>query len=241
MNETLPKFLKKDKDKILFDQDGTFVFYVPESYFNKKIAIINGEYLDIFGLLNYTILDKSNKNNGLHEYRLEYVFTTRPSEIEKVKGIKLTKTTPVQDYRLLKYKKGDEIISNVKVPQTVDYAETFFKMFLYADIPNTVHYNELHNLFPANIKMSGNDYGLNMQLFGMLVSEACRDMNDKEKLFRHTDMKDMTAYQMLPIRDMPKYVSPFISLTSENWDDAAVHAIVNKNTVFSPLERLMVI
>ena len=239
MNESIPKFLKKDKDKILFDQDGTFVFYVPESYFNKNIAIINGEYMDIFGLLNYTLLDKSGKNNGLHNFKLEYVFTTRPTEVEKVKAIKLTKTTPIQDYRLLKYSKGSEIISNIKVPQTVDYAETFFKMFLYADIPNTIPYDELHKLFTANIKMTGNDYGLNMQLFGMLVSEAARDNSNREKLFRHTDMKDMTAYQLLPVRDMPKYISPFTSITSENWDDAAVHAIVNKNTTFSPLERLM--
>lgn len=236
----IPNFVKKDKDKILFDKDGEFIFYVPETYFNKKIAIINGEYLDIFGLLDYTIAGSNGKNNGLHNFRLEYVFTTKPYAIEKVKAVKLTKTSPVQDYRLLKYKKGDEIISNVKVPQTVDYAETFFKMFLYADIPNTIPYDELHKLFPANIKMSGNDYGLNMQLFGMLVSEACRDMTNKTKLFRLTDMKDMTAYQMLPIRDMPKYVSAYTAITSENWDDSAIAAMVNKNIVFSPLERLMV-
>lgn len=239
MAENLPKFLKRKDDKILFNSDGTFIFYVPERFFNKKIAITNGEYIDVMGILNYTIEDKNGKNNGLHRTKFESVFSTKPSSVEKVKSIRITKNSNTEDYRILKYKKDDEIISSTKVLQVIEPAEMFFKMFLYADIPTFIPYNEGHKLFKDNINVSGNDYGFNMQLFGILWSEACRSRTDIKKLFRHTDMTDMTNYQMIPIRDMPKNISPFTSITSENFDDAVVHAINNKNVSFSPLERLI--
>ena len=239
MSEKLPNFLNRKDDKILFNGEGTFIFYVPERYFNKKIAIINGEYINTFGILQYTIEGKNGKNNGLHHTKFAYSFTTRPNAIEKIKNIKITKNSKTEDYRMLKYKKDDEIISSTKVPQSVEYAEQFFKMFLYADVPTFVPYNQGHKLFKENINNSGYDYGFNMQLFGMFWSEVCRSNADIKKLFRHTNMTDMTAYQLMPIRDIPKHVSPFTSITSENFDDAVVNAVNNKNVAFSPLERLI--
>ena len=57
-NSTLSK-LKKDGDKLLFNGDGQFIFYVPEDYFQRKCAIVIGDTINIIGLLNYTILDKN--------------------------------------------------------------------------------------------------------------------------------------------------------------------------------------
>ena len=72
-NNTLSK-LKKDGDKLLFNGDGQFIFYVPEDYFQRKCAIVIGDTINIIGLLNYTILDKNGKNNGLHLFRFPTVF-----------------------------------------------------------------------------------------------------------------------------------------------------------------------
>lgn len=38
---------------------------------------------------------------------------------------------------------------------------------------------------------------------------------------------------------VPKYISPFSSITSENWDDAVVNAIINDKTVDSPMEKIL--
>lgn len=235
------KFMKLENDSYVFNQDGEFVFYVPEKFFTKKYAQMKGEYIDIFGLLNYTIRDKSGKNNGLHMMKFPSIFTTKPSKIEKIKTIKLTKNSKEEDYRMLIYKKGDQIISQVKVPQMTEYCEMFFKMFIYADIPTTIPYNEIHFIFNENMKINGNKYGLNMQLFGILVAELYRDKNDKTKLFRNTDIKDSTDYRPITIFDAPKNMSPYTSITSQNWDKAVVSAITSKNTAYSPLERLFTI
>ena len=235
------KFLKKEKDSYLFSQEGEFIFYVPESYFTKKYAQLNGEYIEIFGLLNYTIRDKNGKNNGLHLLKFPSLFTTKPYDIEKMKDVKLTKYSKSEDYRLLKYKKGDKIIAHNRVPQMTEYCEMFFKMFLYGDIPTTIPYTELHSLFNENMAINGNKYGLNMQLFGILIAELYRSRSDKKVLFRNTKYENEQDYQPITIFDAPKNVSPYTSITSQNWDEAVISAMVNKNTAYSPLERLFTI
>ena len=44
----IPSFLKKKGNSVLFDQDGEFLFYVPDCYFTDTklpLAQINGQYL----------------------------------------------------------------------------------------------------------------------------------------------------------------------------------------------------
>jgi hypothetical protein len=88
----------------------------------------------------------------------------------------------------------------------------------------------------------GFSYNLNIQLFGVLISRLCRDANNIEKMFCETDMKDMTKYKMIDIRMVPKFISPYTAITSENWDEAVRAAILmkdNENTPVSPLEKVM--
>lgn len=234
----IPGFLKRDGDSLVFTEKGEFVFYVPEMYFERSYAIIYGEYVNLIGILNYAIFDEKGKHSGLKTFNFPTVFLSKPSEIEKVKNIKLTNTSIEQDYRLLKFKKGDVIVVSVKVPQMVDNAEEFYKIFTSGKLPNTIKYDELQNYFTENIELNGAKYGLNMQIFGVIIGEMCRSSKDKKILFRHTDMKDMTDYQTLNITEIPKFVSPFTSITSENWDESVVNAIINKNAKYSPLESL---
>lgn len=237
---SIPSFLKKDGDKLLFNGEGEFIFYVPEMYFDRSCAVTVGDMISLIGILDYTILDKNGKNNGLHLFRFPTVFVCRPYEVEKVKEIKLTKNTTIQDYRLLKFKKGDEIMVSTKVPELVDNAELFYQMFTSGKLPTTIPYNLLHEYFPENMSLCGKNYGLNIQLFGMVVSEMCRDPKDLTKLFRHSDMKDMTAYQPISIKDVPKQTSPFAAVTSENWNESMINAIINKKASYSPMESLFV-
>lgn len=234
----VPSFLKRDKESLLFNGDGEFVFYVPEMYFERKHAIIVGEYVNLLGMLDYAIFDKNGKHDGLKTFRFPTVFLSKPGVIEKVKNIKLTKNTQPQNYRLLKFKKGDQVVVSVKVPQIVDNAEEFYKMFSSGKLPTTIRYDQLQDYFVENIQLNGADYGLSIQLFGIMIRELTRDSKDIEKLFAYTDMKDMTDYQNINVRLAPKFVSPYTSITSENWDEGVINAIMNKNAKYSPMETL---
>lgn len=240
MSEAIPKFLKKDGDRLLFDGEGQFIFYVPENYFERSCAIVMGDMVNIIGVLDYTIVDKNGKNNGLHLFRFPTVFLCRPSEVEKIKDVQLTKYTEPQDYRLLKFNKGAEIMVSTKVPEVIDNAEQFYQMFTSGKLPTTIPYDVLDEYFPENFKLNGGNYGLSNQLFGMIISEMCRDPKDTTRLFRHTKIEDMRAYRLIGIRDVPKQTSPYAAVTSENFNESMINAIINKNATSSPLESLFV-
>lgn len=239
MAERLPSFVKRDGDSILFNQDGEFIFYVLDEFFQKEYAIIKGEYVNLIGVLDYAIFDPNGKNSGLKRFYFPSVFLTKPSSIDKMKDIRLTKTQDPKDYRLLRYKKGDPIVVSTKVPQELSNMEDFYKVFLYGKLPTTIPYDKLQDYFNKNINLNGSSYNLNVQIFGMVISEVCRDPNNLSKPFRNTRFTDPTAYKPISVRDIPKYISPHQSLCSENWDNAVIGAIMHPTDIDSPLESLV--
>jgi hypothetical protein len=56
-------------------------------------------------------------------------------------------------------------------------------------------------------------------------------------------MKDLHKYTAISIKTVPKYISPYTSLTSENWDDAIRGAVLLSDKVEktpeSPLEKIL--
>ena len=239
MAERMPTFLYIYGDAILFNEDGEFIFYVYEEFFQKEYAIIKGEYVNLIGVLDYAIFDSKGKNSGLKRFYFPSVFLTKPSSMDKIKNVKLIATQEPNDYRLLRYKKGDAIIVSTKVPQELSNMEDFYKIFLYGKLPTTIPYNKLQDYFDKNISLNGSSYGLNLQTFGFVISEVCRDVHDLTKAFRHTKFKDQTAYKPISIVDVPKYISPHQSICSQNWDSAIIGAVMHPTDIESPLETLV--
>lgn len=238
----VPPFLKRDGESLLFNNsEGEFVFFVPEIYFSRNNAIINGEYVELLGVLDYAITDKNGKYGKLKAFKFPTMFTTRPSSIEKVKDLKLTQTTEPMDYRLFKYKKNDIVVVSVKVPQDVDNMEQLYRLFaISAKLPTTVRYDQMQDYFIENATLNGNSYALSLQLFGVLISKIARSKKDISKPFRlQKEITDMTDYVAIRMADIPKYMSPYSALTSENWDEAVVASIMSKSTETSPLEMIM--
>ena len=168
----LPKFLSKEGDSLIFNQeDSTFVFYVPMNYFSNTtkvpIAVIEGQYVSSIGLFNWAIIDKNGKSSELRPFIFPTMFMCKPREMEKVKNLSLDNTEP-SDYMLLKFKKGDEVVSHTKVPQLIDNVEIFFKMaIITAKIPSTIPYNDLWKLFFESARLNGFSFNLNIQLFNI--------------------------------------------------------------------------
>ena len=235
----LPGFLIRKDKSLLFNGEGEFIFYVPEKYFDTKNATIIGEYVKLIGILDYAIFDKNGKHSGLKQFNLPTEFITKPYTIDKIKEVQLTKNSFKQDYRAMKYKKGDPIIYDENVAQDVINVENFYRLFIWGNIPNTISYDKLQNYFIENMAINGFSYGVTMQMLGIIISESCRSIDDPSKPFRLSGSKDMHAYNQVNIRDISKYTSPFAAITSENWDNAVVSAITTKNTKESPMEKIL--
>lgn len=240
MANNVPNFLRRDGDALLFNQDGQFVFYVPESYFDKGRgdAVINGEYVSLLGILDYAIM-ANGRTGKPKRFFFPTMFTTKPSKIEKQKQIKLKEELDPEDYRLLIYNKDDPVVVSTKVPQDIVNVEDFYRLFLYAKLPNTIPYGKLQDYFTESIALNGSSYSMTLQMFGIIIGESCRSKKDLSVPFRQTNFKDETSYKMIGIRDAPKYISPNSSIGSENWDSAVVGAIMSPSDIGSPMERLI--
>lgn len=240
-----PKFLRREGNAVLFDIDGgEFLFYVPEVEFGTRSAEIYGSYVKLLGILNYIIIDKNGKEGELKTFKWPTLFSTKPSSIEKVKNLKLNKTMRPADYRILHYKYGDEVISSVFTPQETDNAEELFRLFLVTGkIPTTIPYDTLWEYYDKNMNLNGADYGLHDQLFGIITSECARSSKDVSIPFRLSGETDMCNYTPISIKESAKYVSPYAALTSENWDESLVSAVLlsddPKGKKYSPLEKVL--
>ena len=236
----VPAFIKRDGDALLFSGEGEFVFYVPEAFFDRKCAIVLGEYIELIGILNYAIFDKNGKHSGLKTFKFPSKFITKPHSVEKLKNVKLISTQDPTDYRVLKYKKDDIIVVSVKVVQDISNVEMFYRLFVTTGkIPTTIPYDTLHEYFEEAIRINGASYDMTSQILGVVVSELCRDSKDETKPFRLSGEKDMNKYKPISITQVPKYISPYTSITSQNWDDAVVNAILLKPGQESPLEKVL--
>ena len=237
----IPGFLKREKDSLLFNGEGEFLFYIPEDYFATKNAFLVGEYINVIGILDYTVIDKNGKNNGLHPFKFPTVFLTRPSSMENIKNVKLIKTAPIQDYRVLHYKKGDAVVVSTKVPQDIQNVEDIMKLFcISGHIPVTIPYDKIQDYFTESIKLNGSNFEIDLGLFGVVISELCVDKKNNEVAFRLSKNNNMLDYKPLPIAQRPKLVSPFESLISENWDRSVIGATLTKGkSTNSPLEKVL--
>ena len=234
----LPNFLKKDKDSILFNIDGELVFYVPESFFESKYAVIEGEYVTILGLLRYEVFNEKGKSvTGLKDFTFPSSFTTRPSEIKKIKHANVG--GDIDDYRIMSYNKGDQVIVSTKVPQLTENIEAFFKLFMSGKQPKNIPYNQIQDLFLECAKLNGMNYGVTTQIIGVAISELYRDPKDLSKPYRLSPNFDNKNYKPINILEIPKYTSPYTAFNSQNFDDALVSSMVNKKDTYSPLEKLV--
>ena len=244
----LPAFLKKVNEKLLYDGNNELVYYIPNAYFqNTKstVARVEGAYVHSIGVFDWALVNANGSIKDFHIFRFPTMITCKPHSIEVVKDFSINGTTPTT-YRVLHFKNGDEAISDINIPEDVENVEALFRMMILVDkkMPPTIPYDKLHEYFPENIGLNGLSYGLNMQMFGIMVSELCRDSSDISKPARLSKKidKNMTDYRQISIKQTPKFVSPYTALTSENWDESLMSAIqmsAEGNETKTPLERVV--
>lgn len=238
----VPPYLARKGDSLIFNKDKQqFIFYVPEKYYDTNNAVTVGEYVQVFGLLDFQIVDMSGKPiTKIKRFSFPTIITTKPATSEKVKDIKLTKYAKSQDYRLLKYNKGDQVITSVMIPQDISTVEAFYGLFNRANLPPTIPYDQMTDIYLENMALSGNKYNINAQLFGILYSEVYRAYSDTDKPYRLGNSDDTLAYTAIPITQVPKKVSPYVSITSENWDESIIGAVgIKDGGMDSPLEPVL--
>ena len=246
MSDFKTPFIKKKGEAIYYSGTGKFVFIVPEMYFeNNRAAISEGEYIYILGTIDYSIVkgDSTDVSKGIKQFFYPSFFYTKPGKIEKVKNLSLPNRNP-EDYRLMYYEDNDvdQIVTSVLTPEDVENVESMNQLFIKTGhINKSIPYDRLQDYFFESAALNGTSYKKSAQLFGLLISELCRDPNNNNNPFRLSKaiQNSMVGYNTVSIVDIPKLISPYQSIVSENWDEAVIGAIMNDNNIASPMERIM--
>lgn len=247
----VPNFLKLDGDRLLYniDDGSEFAFYIPENFFDDStktpIASVEGEYVSSIGLFSWAIINKNGVRGKTKLFNFPTMILTRPYSIDKVKGIQLEDSFEPADYRVLRYKFGDEVISQTVVPQLLTNVELLIKLaVITSKIPRSVPYDEGWKIFLESARLNGFSYKLSAQLFGLLWAELCRDPKDITKAYRFTECKDMHGYKPVGIKLLPNYISPYTAIVSEGFDTGIMAANLlsdkdDKDMLKSPLEKII--
>ena len=84
----LPSFLSRDGDALVYNKDNsTFIFYVPDNYFNNtakiSIAEIIGQRVSMIGICSYGIMDEHGNVGKIRPFVFPTMMLCKPAEIEK--------------------------------------------------------------------------------------------------------------------------------------------------------------
>lgn len=235
----LPIYMKQEGNTLYYKGSGEIIYYVPEKYYELSLAYSIGEYVEVMGMFCYCRFDSNGKAGPIKPFKFPTMMKCKPSTVEKVTNFQLMGSKTTQGYRLLHFKDGDELLTEVAVPQNIVNVEKFVNLLKGGNLPDYIPYNEIQDYMILNAKLNGFNYKVSNQLLGLMISEIYRDMKDLSRPFRYTDMKDQTAYKAVNIVKVPKYTSVYTSITSENPDEAIAGALINTGTGESPLERVM--
>lgn len=241
--EGLPSFIKENGDQLLFNgEDKELVAYVPEKYFERKIAEQEGEFINLIGIFDYTVQDlKTGKNIGLKRFRYPTIITTRPYMTEKVKEVKLIKESNPIDYRVLRYRQDDIFVVSSKTTRFIGNVEKMLNLFMILGfIPNTIPYDEIGDYMFESMDIFGDSYGVNAQVMGIACSEICRAKDDVSIPYRLSGSNNLHEYQSMSIRNVSKFTSPYTALISEDFDESVLYAMMNEDPKDTPLEKILV-
>lgn len=252
MNESIKAPWLQVKDDVLYyTGTGTFIFFVPESFFEHGHAFQEGDYVHSIGILNWAIMKNSDDDPSKYSlkskpFTFPSAITTKPSRIEKVKKLKIKESQESQDFRVFYYEnnKEDQILSSLHSVQDITNVEKNMSIFeITGKIPPGISYMDLYKYFVDSMSLNGGKYPLSIQEFGLLYAEICRSPHDYSKPFRLTkDLdKDPYSYRSISIKEVSKLISPFTAITTENWDKAVINAAIidDKDIKDTPMERIM--
>ena len=235
MNENLPNWMKVKDDALYYNGAGAFIFFVPETFFSHNHAIIEGEVVHLIGVLNWAIVkdgdDPSSYSLKSKPFEYPTAISTRPGKVEKVKGLKIVESQKPQDFRIFHYtnNKQDQILASLHTVEDITNVEECMSIFeTTGKVPPGISYYDLYRYYMDPMQLNGKSYPISAQEFGVLYAEECRSKEDRTVPFRLTKAldKDPYAYDSISVKEIPKLVSPFTAITTENWDKAVINAAI---------------
>ena len=240
----LRNFIKDDGDNIVFT--GNYLeMYIPDSYFESKLAEEFGNSIRVFGLFNIRVFDEKNKPMKLETLNVPTMIYIHPSEVEK-KELQLIDDGEIEKYRVAKFYKGNNIMQN-SVPQDASNVELFLKILTTGKVPKTIPYSQVLKIWQRNLDLNGVKLGVTSTILEIIIAEIYRNKKKPEERFAKLIGRDPSvseyAYRTANIREICARNSTFAALTFEDMDQMIISSLninkYNKEESESPIEKII--
>lgn len=242
----LSQMTKDDGENIVFN--GTYMeAYIPDFYFEGKLAEDYGSSIRVFGLFNIRTFDAKNKPLKLETFNVPTMIYMHPSELEK----KVMQLIPGDDsepekYRVAKFYKGNIIMPN-SLPQDASNVELFLDVLTRGKVPKTIPYSQVLQVWQKNLALNGVKLGVTSTVLEIIISEIYRNKKKPEETFAKLIGKDPRtsefAYRTANIREICARNSTFAALTFEDMDQMITSSLninnLNKQETTSPIEKII--
>lgn len=246
----IPPFTRRDGNALLYNGKGSLEYYIPEQYFERGSAVREGSYVRLIGSFLYRLVSENGTEGKFKGFNWPTVFLCAPSDVTKVKDVKTNEFQDPTDYRVLTFEDGDQLVTDVFTPQNIDNTKEFLQLHIMTGkVPTTIPYQDLYKYLYESMELNGSSFDTHSQAMGLIYSKICRDPDDPHKPFRLSKAldKDPRSYKTMSIKDAARYISPFASIISENFDEGVMTSVLlsddikegkRKNTN-SPLEQVL--
>lgn len=220
--------------------------YIPMSFFGKTgaLATDNGDTITTIGSLPVGIFE----NGKFKEYR-----TLQLGEMinlfvydSDTRQMQLPGQLAEEPVRILKYFKGDEVMQNYIVQDSLN-CQRFLELELKGKLPNTLPYDKIPEIWDKNLVTNKTGLGIPAVNRELIISVQYRDNKQPSRTFAQRLNSDPKAtmfdYVVANIRETCRYTSTFAGMTYEDFDSMVTSSLKrtkdHQEEPESPLEKII--
>jgi hypothetical protein len=176
-----------EKNRLYFTEEGSKILlnafkceiYVPDYYFDVKLAVQDGELFDLFFIVKYRLIHKDTDDVSklpLYDFRIPTMVLTRPDEVQRTE---LNLYGVQEKFAVFTYYRGGEILYNADIVKNSTSVERYINLLTDGKI--RVPYIKVNDT--TNKVQKIHDVKLNIPAYiqQLVISEVYRDKTDFSK------------------------------------------------------------
>ena len=209
--------LVKEDEKVVFKKAyGTIK--IPESFFDKKLAVFIGDQIKTFGVFYLDVYEDYNtdeSSNNAERFSIQIptsiILTPKNVREEIDNGERVS---------ILEFMQDDTFMMSTKVIQHVTNVEAAFNLLFNNFIPKSMNYQDICQCIEESSELNGIDLQSKAVVLELIVMQLCRDANKVSEPFRRTlalnPEHSEFLFRVIRLLDAAKYQDAFSALTSSN-------------------------
>lgn len=237
-----------EKDDCLFLDSGKLNVYIPQKYFDKKIATMYGDHVESLGFIMYKYYNKSSddKPSKIDVLNLPTFVTFYPNYTSANVIDRIYPDSDEAKYTIMTFEAGSKILL-LNTIQSLDNVSKFLDTLIGGDLDNNIPYDKITNAWLENLLVNDRSLGIPYSIMSMIVSELYRYKKDRKISFAQALNKypniGMRDYIVINFRELCGNSSVLAGLAFEDMNqmlDMSLNMTSDKKEQsISPLEKML--